>query len=116
MRISKIEYRKEGELTQRTLRKRTEYTEKQKNRELNAETQRTQRRAQAGVSVPRHVIYLQGCNLTGADGCARLFVVSPCSGFDAAGNLQEESHRPPVTFGRSTFQVDEAHHTHYRKN
>ena len=59
---------------------------------------------------------LQGCNLTGGRGCARLFVVSPCSGFDAAGNSQEESHRPPFTFGRSTFQVDEAHHTHYRKN
>src|SRR6202040_2716885 len=88
---------KEEALTQRAQRTSTENTEKTK-----------EKKWRGGI--------LQGRNLTGGRGGARLIVVSPCSGLDAAGNSQEESHRPPVTFGRSTFQVDEAHHTHYRKN
>ena len=89
--------------------------------------QEQQARAQPGMAVPQDAQgeekgcwegrgNLQRCNLNFGQRWVRLFVVSPCSGLDAAGNLQEESHRPPATFGRSTLQVDEAHHTHYREN
>ena len=91
--------------------KSTAYTEKTKERKAErGDAEGAEKRCREWEGI------LQGCNLTGERGCARLFVVSPCSGFDAAGNSQEESHRPPDPFGRNTFQVDEAHHTHYRKN
>ena len=58
----------------------------------------------------------QGYNLTPAGGCARLMVVSPYAGCAFAGSLQEESHRAPDSFVCCTCQVDEARHTHHRKN